>query len=214
MEYQCLNWYYFDWLCGDHIVEQHVHNIDVANWFMNDYPVEASGMGGRQVRTSNKHGHIYDHHAVEFKYGNGATVSSQCRHIRGCGNGVREEIVGTKGRLYLDRATRIEDHKGEIIWAYRGKGDPNPYQVEHDELQAAIRNDTPLNNAYYGAKSTFASIMGRIATYSGKVVKWDEALASNFSIMPKKFALDADPPLMPDGDGNYPIAQPGTYKVW
>ncbi len=212
MEYQCLNWYYFNWLCGDHITEQHVHNLDVANWFVRDYPVSASGMGGREVRTSNKHGEIYDHHAVEFTYKNGLIISSQCRHIPGCHNEVREEFTGTKGRLYLGGSSHATDLKGETIWRHRGNGDPNPYQVEHNELQAAIKNDTPLNNAYYGAKSTFTSILGRLATYSGKKIDAEAALKSNFSLMPKTFALDADPPVMPDKDGNYPIAVPGQYK--
>src|SRR4029079_1470665 len=84
MEYQMRNWYYFNWLCGDHIVEQHIHNLDVINWLMDGYPVSANGMGGRQVRTGKDHGEIFDHHFVEYTYANGMKLYSQCRHIPGC----------------------------------------------------------------------------------------------------------------------------------
>merc|ERR1712096_582199 len=82
MEYQMRNWYYYNWLCGDHICEQHIHNLDVGNWLKDDFPVKANGMGGRQVRTDKRYGEIFDHHAVEFEYADGARMFSQCRHIR------------------------------------------------------------------------------------------------------------------------------------
>jgi myo-inositol 2-dehydrogenase / D-chiro-inositol 1-dehydrogenase len=216
--YQIKNWYYFTWLCGDHINEQHIHNIDVANWFIGGHPESAQGMGGRQQRVDKKFGQIFDHHFVEFTYANGVRVNSQCRHHKGTKTDVREEFTGTKGKLYLDDKGRcyVNNHKGETIWRYRpeqgkdGKrGDPNPYQTEHDELQAAIRENKPLNNAHYGAESTMAAIMGRMATYSGQEIKWDQALASKVQHMPAIVTPETEAPVKADANGWYPIAVPG-----
>jgi predicted dehydrogenase len=215
MEYQMRNWYYFNWLCGDHILEQHIHNIDVANWFKGGYPVTAQGMGGREVRNGKEFGEIFDHHFVEFVYADGTVISSQCRHIPGCMNRVDEVFQGTKGRISIsgDGDGKITDLKGGSIYNHRGKEDPNPYQTEHDELFASIRNGKPINDAEMGAKSTMTAIMGRMATYSGQVIKWDEGLASTLSLMPEKFAFDAQPPVMPDENGFYPVPVPGKTKV-
>jgi predicted dehydrogenase len=225
--YQINNWYFFTWLCGDHINEQHIHNIDVANWFIGGHPESAQGMGGRMQRVDKKYGQIYDHHYVEYTYANGVRVNSQCRHQSGVYNAVREEFTGTKGKVYLTNsgACYATDHKGNTIWRYRpargeapegkGKGkravggDPDPYQVEHDVLQAAIRENKPKNDAYYGAESTMTSVMGRMATYSGKEIKWEEALASKVQHMPAIVTEETEPPVKPDADGWYPIAIPG-----
>ena len=215
MEYQMRNWYYFNWLCGDHILEQHIHNIDVANWAKNGYPVSAQGMGGREVRTGPEHGEIFDHHYVEFTYEDGSIVNSQCRHIKGCMDRVSESFVGTKGRATTDNRTEITDLKGNSIWRYREEkgGDANPYQVEHDELFASIRNGGVITDAENGAYSTMTAILGRMATYSGKVITWDEAMKSDISLMPETFAWDANPPVMPDENGNYPVPVPGQTEV-
>lgn len=224
--YQINNWYFFTWLCGDHINEQHIHNLDVANWFLDGHPISAQGMGGRQQRVDKKYGQIYDHHFVEYTYANGVRINSQCRHQAGVYNAVREEFTGTKGKLYLinSGACYATDHKGNTIWKYRPTGepdasgkskratDPDPYQVEHDTLQAAIRNNTKINNAYYGAESTMTSIMGRMATYSGKLIEWDEAINSKAQLMPEKVTWDMPPPVVPDAAGNYPIAIPGRTE--
>ena len=212
MEYQMRNWYYFTWLCGDHIMEQHIHNIDVANWAKQAYPVKAQGMGGREVRTGPDHGQIFDHHYVEFHYEDGTMINSQCRHMEGCMNKVSESFVGTKGRATTDNNTEITDLKGNSLWRHRGKNDPNPYQVEHDRLFAAIASGEVINDAENGAKSTMTSLMGRMATYSGKVIEWEEALNSDISLMPQRFAFDADPPVMPV-EGRYPVPVPGKTKV-
>lgn len=214
MEYQMRNWYYFNWLCGDHITEQHIHNIDVVNWAKNAYPVRAQGMGGREVRNGKEHGEIFDHHFVEFEYADGTVMSSQCRHIKGCMNRVSEFLHGTKGRATTQGGTMITDLKGETIWKHRGKNDPNPYQQEHDELFAAIAaGEYKFSDAENGAKSTMTSILGRMATYSGQVVEWDEAMKSDLSIMPQTFAWDANPPIVPGEDGYYPVPVPGVTKV-
>jgi myo-inositol 2-dehydrogenase/D-chiro-inositol 1-dehydrogenase len=215
MEYQMRNWYYFVWLCGDHIVEQHIHNMDVANWVMKGYPVRAHGMGGCEVRKGPDYGEIFDHHAVEFEYANGARVYSQCRHINGCWSEVSEHAVGTKGTCHVGGGRgeyTIRDQNREIAWRWQGGG-KNPYQQEHDDLFDAIRNDKPFNEAEYGAKSSFTAILGRMATYSGKVLDWDKALESEISVMPKEFDWDAETPIKPGEDGMYPRAIPGKTEV-
>ena len=208
MEYQMRNWYYFNWLCGDHITEQHIHNLDVINWLKSGYPVEANGMGGRQVRTGIDNGEIYDHHSVEFTYADGSKMISQCRHQPKTWSSVSEHAHGSKGTATISSATI----NGENKWRYSGEK-PNPYQVEHDDLFAAIRSGTPYSEAEYGAYSSMTSIMGRMATYSGQIIKWEDALNSQISLMPANYAFDGDPPTLPDANGNYPIPTPGVTKV-
>jgi len=224
MEYQMRNWYHFNWLCGDHISEQHVHNIDVVNWFVSGdsekggNPVSAQGMGGRAGTEPRSVGEIFDHHYVEFRFGpehGNAVMNSQCRHIAGTWRKVAEEIHGSEGILHLKAGT-ITDRSGEnTLWQYRKPrgGVANPYQVEHDRLHAAITEDKPLNNAYYGAKSSFSSVLGRLATYSGQEITWDEATKSDFSIMPEEYDFNAPAPVNPGPDGNYEIAIPGQWKL-
>ncbi|MBR9802284.1 MAG: Gfo/Idh/MocA family oxidoreductase [Rubinisphaera brasiliensis] len=211
MEYQLRNWYYYNWLCGDHICEQHIHNLDVGNWIKGSYPIRAEGMGGREVRTDKKYGEIYDHHAVEFTFDDGSKMFSQCRHIPNCWNSVSEWAHGTKGHANVSGASyELYDGKKQ-----RYRGDNNdPYQTEHDDLFHAIRNNISYNEAEYGAMSTATSILGRIATYSGKSVNMSDMLASNFSIMPKEMAMNATPPTTPNENGEYPIPVPGVYKPY
>jgi predicted dehydrogenase len=212
MEYQMRNWYYFNWLCGDHIVEQHIHNIDVMNWFKGGYPVKAQGMGGRQVRKGKDFGEIFDHHYVEFQYEDGSILNSQCRHIPGTMSKVDELLIGTKGKIFCG-AAQIKDNGGKVLHQFDRKSENNPYQTEHDELFAAIaKGEYKFADAENGAKSTMTAIMGRMATYSGQVLYWDKVLNSGIDIMPKEFAWNAMPPVLPDADGNYPIAVPGKTK--
>ncbi|MFW5759615.1 MAG: Gfo/Idh/MocA family protein [Cyclobacteriaceae bacterium] len=213
MEYQMRNWYYFNWLCGDHIVEQHIHNIDVFNWAKKALPVKAQGMGGREVRTGREHGEIFDHHFVEFTYEDGTIANSQCRHIKGCWNKVGEHIVGTKGKA--DDSGTIYDLKGNIVWKHRDRNDPNPYQQEHDELFAAVdKGDYKYDDTEMGAYATMSAILGRMATYSGQVVTWDEALNSDQILVPNEseWSWEAAPPVLPLPDGSYPIPVPGETK--
>jgi predicted dehydrogenase len=213
MEYQMRNWYYFNWLCGDHINEQHIHNIDVMNWFKGSYPVKAQGMGGRQVRTGKEFGEIYDHHFVEFHYADGSVMNSQCRHIKGTYAIVDEMLVGTKGVIKCGAMQIVAN--GKTLYQYDKKKENNPYQTEHDELFAAIaKGEFKFTDAENGAKATLTAVMGRMATYSGQVMAWDKVLNSNISIMPTKYAWDAKPPVLPDANGNYPIAMPGQTKYF
>ncbi len=210
MRYQVRNWYHFTWLSGDNIGEQHIHNIDVANWFLGGHPVSARGIGGRASLIGKQYGEIFDHHAVEFTYPNGVIVNSFCRHAPGCWDRVDEVFIGTKG---VARAGQIKDHSGKVIWRHKGDGDPDPYQVEHMELYDAIKNNKPLNNAYYGAESSFTAALGRYATYSGKEVKWDDAIKLDNSQMPGNLAFEAPVNSNPGPDGMYEIAVPGKFNI-
>ncbi len=209
MEYQMRNWYFFNWLCGDHICEQHIHNLDVINWLKKDYPVKANGMGGRQVRTGKDHGEIFDHHFVEFEYADGSRCYSQCRHMPGCFNSVSEHAHGTKGSVDIGAGLI----RGENNWRYRSRNDISPYVQEHSDLYASIYSGQPYNEAENGAKSTMTSIFGRMATYSGKMLSWEDAINSNIDLSPKKYAWDAEPPILPNTDGYYPIPTPGVTEV-
>ncbi|GAB4139488.1 MAG: Gfo/Idh/MocA family oxidoreductase [Planctomycetaceae bacterium] len=210
MEYQMRNWYYYNWLCGDHIVEQHIHNIDVCNWLKDAYPVKATGMGGREVRKHKRYGEIFDHHAVQFEYEDGTYAFSQCRHIRNTWVSVSEHAHGSKGSANISRANITT---GKSTWRYDGARN-NPYQTEHDDLFNAIRKDLPYNEGMNGAYSTMTSIMGRMATYSGKPVTWEKAINSNLDIMPEKFTWDAELKNMPNENGEYAIPVPGVTRAF
>ena len=213
LEYQMRNWYYFNWLCGDHILEQHIHNIDVANWFIGDYPVSAQGMGGRQVRNGKEHGEIFDHHFVEFTYASGAVIASQCRHIPGTMRRVDEVFQGTQGSVEVGKGT-ISGLDGESKYKYPNKWgeDPNPYQVEHDHLFESIRSGGVIADTENGAKSTLTAILGRMATYSGKKITFEEALNSKYQLMPETVTWNSIPPSSPDENGYYTIPTPGKTK--
>lgn len=212
MEYQMRNWYYFNWLCGDHIVEQHVHNIDIANWIKGKYPVSIQGTGSRAHRTGKEYGEIYDNFALELTYDDGAVVYSQCRHFEGISNRVDETFQATKGRVYLSAGNQavLWDANGKEIYRHDPKGNPNPYQQEHKELFEAIaKGEYKFENAEYGAYSTLTAIIGRIACYTGKVIKWDEAMKSNIDIMPETYSWNSLPKILPNAEGEYPVAIPG-----
>ncbi|MEN9952483.1 MAG: hypothetical protein RLZZ520_751 [Bacteroidota bacterium] len=214
MEYQMRNWYYFNWLCGDHITEQHIHNIDVINWFKGAYPVKAQGMGGREVRKGKDNGEIFDHHYVEFHYADGSILNSQCRHIKNTMSKVDELIVGTKGKIFCG-AANIRDHKGGLLYQFDRKSENDPYQTEHDELFAAIANgEYKFADAENGAKSTMTSILGRMATYSGKLVEWDKALNCGLNLQPTAYTWNTLPQSLPDTNGQYKIAVPGVTKYY
>jgi predicted dehydrogenase len=197
MEWQLRNWLYFAWLSGDHIVEQHVHNLDVVNWAKNAHPVRCFGSGGRQVRTSPEYGHIFDHHSVHYEYADGSWMFSECRQIEGCANQVSEHLIGTKGKADMD--TNRWTIAGDTKWKYEGDKN-NPYQTEHDDLFASIRAGKPLNEGVLVAESTLTAIMGRMATYTGRVVTWEQALNSEAVLGPQKYdwgKLDVDPVPVP-----------------
>jgi predicted dehydrogenase len=213
MAYQVNNWYYFNWLSGDHIVEQHIHNLDVINWLKNGYPVEAQGQGGRQVRTGKEFGEIYDHHFVEFTYADGSKCFSQCRHIPNTFSPVSEHAHGTQGSCNIGAGT-IYDLQGNATWNY-GRGGGGGHQQEHHDLFAVLRKGERPNEAEYGALSSMTAIFGRMATYSGEKIGWEESLNSELVISPVDTftSFDDTPPVLPNADGFYPVPMPGVTKV-
>ncbi|MEY5010626.1 MAG: hypothetical protein RLZZ253_1765 [Verrucomicrobiota bacterium] len=209
MQYQLRNWYYFTWLSGDHIAEQHIHNIDVINWAKNAHPVKARAMGGREITNGPDDGEIYDHFACEFEYEDGSVCFSYCRHQPGCWNSVSEYVQGTKGRAEVNGGKIYGDNQ----WRFKAEGAKDPYQQEHDDLFTAIRKDLPFNEAFYGAESTMTAILGRMAAYSGKELEWNAALNSKIALVPTKLAWDAEAPVKPGADGFYQKAIPGKTAV-
>ena len=213
LEYQMRNWYYFNWICGDHILEQHIHNIDVANWFIGSIPLSAQGMGGRETRKGRDHGHIFDHHFVEFTYPEGQIISSQCRHQRGCMNRVEEVFQGTKGHLRInsENFASINSNNGKSIYQHVDQGDVNPYQQEHNLLFTAIKSGTyQFDDVPNGANSTMTAILGRMATYSGQVLTWDQAMASDLKLVPDLNSFNDLAPVVPNTEGHYPVPVPGV----
>jgi len=213
MQHQVRNWYYFNWLSGDHITEQHVHDLDIGNWMADAVPLEANGIGGRQIRVGPNTGEIFDHHTVEYTFPNGVKMFSQCRHQPGCWNSFSEHAHGTRGEINIEGHGKAEFHiDGKPVEVVeRG---PDGHQIEQDRLIAAIVAGKPYNEGDYGATSTMTAILGRMATYSGKIVKWDEALASDLDLSPERIAWDAQPKSLPGPDGIYPCAMPGVTKAW
>ncbi len=179
MEWQARNWLYFTWLSGDHIVEQHIHNIDVANWALQAHPVKAVGVGGRQVRVDPDFGQIFDHFGIQFEYESGARVLSMCRQIDGCANQVGEHITGTAG--VSDPGSWL---RGTTDWEWGDAEYTNPYVQEHTDLIASIRAGEPLNEGRQVAESTLTAIMGREAAYTGQEIVWDELLAADMTLVP------------------------------
>lgn len=211
MEKQLRNWYHYLWLCGDHIVEQHLHNIDVCNWIMkNEHPIKAyAGIGGRQA-LGDKSGQIFDHFAVEFEYANGVRMFSQCRQITGCDSAVDEHAVGVAGSAYLTNSvvkqrSRINFKlKSGETWQPTAVG-IDPYVQEHADLISAIRTGNYVNETKHVAESTLTCIMGREATYTGKAVEWDKLLACDKSSMPEKLEWGPAPKVVPPMPGKYTL---------
>lgn len=193
MEWQCRSWPWFTWTSGDHIVEQHVHNLDVLNWALQGHPEQCMGMGGRAVRTL---GNIYDHFAVEYEYANGARVASMCRQINGCTDRIAERVVGTKGFADIDQGVIT----GEKSYTYDGP-DPDHYVMEMADLIKSIRDGVPINEAKNVAESTMNAIMGRMSAYTGRALKWDWAMkASKLDLTPPKYEfvdMPTDPVAVP-----------------
>ncbi len=204
LEYQMRNWLYYAWLSGDHIVEQHIHNLDVMNWAMGGPPSKCVGMGGRQVRTEPKFGHIFDHFALQYEYPNGVVGQSYCRQIDGTTGRVGEVIIGTEG--VLETTSGYAEIKGKNPWRFSGK-QTNPYRQEHIDLVQSIESGKLINEAKRTAESTLTAIMGRMAAYTGKEVTWDFAMnQSKLKLGPGTYELG--PTLAVD-----PVAMPGRTEL-
>ena len=211
MEYQVKHWYYFDWLSGDFLVEQSVHDYDVALWMKGMLPVRCQGQGGRLVRAGQEWGNIYDHFTCEYDFPDGSKLLSQHRHIRGCWGLFGEFADGSKGTASLVGKARamVQMHDAPNSAAWRIKETGNSYQIEHDRLFRAIREDTEHNEAERGAYASYAAILGRMAAYSGQMLEWDEVLASGHRITPEGETWNSEPVIQPLPGGGYPIAKPG-----
>ena len=201
MEYQMRNWYYYTWLSGDHICEQAVHSLDKTAWLAGDAsPVRALGMGGRQQRTDKKYGHIFDHHTVFYEYASGLRVYFTCRQQDNTSTHVDELVLGTKG------TAKILKHQieGENKWHYRGPK-PSMYLLEHEELFKGIREGKPINDGHTMCNSTMIAIMGRMCTYTGQTLTWEQATGSQERLGPEKYQWGD----MPEP----PVPIPGVTKL-
>jgi predicted dehydrogenase len=204
MHYQMRNWYYFTWLSGDFLVEQHCHNFDKANWVLKGAePLSAAGVGGRQVRTDPKYGNIYDHFSVTLEYPGGVKLFSTCRQMAGCSGDVNDHVIGTRGSAQLMKHTIAEHGAGGKQWEFEGEA-KDMYQVEHDELFAGIRSGKLVNDGESAAHSTLMALMAREAAYSGKRITWKQMLASKQDLSPKAYEWGPNPV--------HGVPMPGTYQ--
>jgi predicted dehydrogenase len=203
MEWQVRNWLFTGWCSGDHIVEQHVHNLDVMNWAFGAHPVKATGMGGRAARVEPQYGNVFDHFAVEYEYPNGARVLSLCRQTAGAAENVSERVVGTSGFSYTDSS----DGYIRGAKAYENpQASPNPYVEEHRDLIASIKSGKPLNEGRQVAESTLTAIMGRMSAYTGRALGWDWVMnASRLDLTPGPLVFGPLPALEVPVPGKTPL---------
>ena len=188
LEKQVNNWYHYIWLCGDHICEQHVHNLDVCNWIMNDHPAKCWGLGARQ-QLGNKSGEIWDNFAVEYEYKNGVRMYSYCGQIKREWSSVSEAVHATKG--WSNPGGDLYPKGGQRMRASLKLASDNPYVQEHVDLIKAIQSNTELNETKNVTDSTLTAIMGREAAYSGSTATWDDTLNSKFMYGPELLYTDA-----------------------
>jgi predicted dehydrogenase len=189
MEWQCRNWYYFTWLSGDHVVEMHIHSIDVINWVFQAHPIRAVGVGGRQQRVEPSFGHIYDHLGIEYEYPNGARVICMQRQMGGSSSVWTEHVVGSEGRADLMNHTI----RGTTNWSFDRDNPPNAYVQEHANLIESIRSGHPINEGKRVAESTLTAIMAREVAYTGRDLTWEEVLSAEMNLLPAKFEFGSAP---------------------
>jgi predicted dehydrogenase len=194
MEYQVRNWLYHSWLSGDHICEQAVHSLDKTAWLQGDiHPVRAFGTGGRQQRTGKQFGDIFDHHTVFYEYPNDVQVSFMCRQQNDCSAYIDEYVLGTKGSAQI-LEYRID---GEKPWQYEGPEARNMgimYDLEHEALFNSIRQGQPINDGHFMCNSTMIGIMGRMCTYTGQTLTWDQCVSSQERLGPTEYDWTDDVP--------------------
>jgi myo-inositol 2-dehydrogenase/D-chiro-inositol 1-dehydrogenase len=200
--YQIRNWYGYPWLSGDHIVEQHVHNLDVLNWAFAAHPVAVVGMGYRVPRDPG-FGPIFNFFAVDLEYPKGIHALSMCRQISYCANEIGEYLVGTKGMCHVNA---FEINGKRLYTDKEKRKHPNPYVQEHTDLIESIRSGKPLNELKNVAESTLTAIMGRMSAYTGKRVTWEQALNSKEQLMPDSLTWDTPMPVPP-------VATPGKTPL-
>jgi len=219
MAHQVRNYSNFTWLNGSFILDWLIHNLDVCCWVKGAWPVSAQGQGGRQVRRAADQ--LYDHYAVEYSFEDGTRLFAQGRHMENCWGFFGDIIHGAEGsavlgegipdpKLFRGHRQRAQD----LDWRFQGE-EPNAYRVEHEKLFEAIRKDLPYNETERCARAAMVGILGRMAAESGSKISWEEAMASSLELAPglENYTLESDPPVLPDTDGNYPIAMPGISRV-
>jgi len=209
LEFQLRNQFYFAWQCGDINVDQGLHNVDVINWIKGAYPVAARAMGGAEVRKGKEAGQIFDHVFIEFDYADGTRMFAQNRQIPGCWAFVGESAHGSDRSLDMINDRNLFVIRGKKEWRFSEEKTKDPYQAEHDNLFAAIVGNQEFNEAERGALSTMATIMGRMAAYSGREIFWDDAIKSEARMAPEITSLADEPPIRPDDGGVYPLPIPG-----
>lgn len=211
MEYQLRNWRFFEWLWGGSPAGLTIHFEDIAHWAKGSYPVRAFGTGGRISLDGPAQGNIYDNYYIEYEYEDGSRLHSRTRHIQNCWTNRSVTFRGNKGSVDIPAwgVVDVKNTDGEVLWSYDDANEPNPYVAEHEVFFKSIREDKPVNDTEWAAKSTMTSIMGRMAVQSGKLVEWDEALNSDLVLVPDDLTFDSAPPVMPLENGNYPVPVPG-----
>ena len=220
LAHQIRNYSNFTWLNGSFLLDWLIHNLDVCCWVKDAWPVSAQGQGGRQVRTEPDQ--LFDHYAVEYSFADGTRLLAQGRHQANTWGFFGDVIHGATGSAVLGEGVShprlFKGHKQTAenqAWEYKGPG-CNQYQVEHDLLFEAIRQDRPYNEAERSAKAAMTGILGRMAAESGKEVTWEEAMQSSLELAPglDKCTMDSPAPVMPDAQGRYPVAMPGLTKAF
>ncbi|NOX53362.1 MAG: gfo/Idh/MocA family oxidoreductase, partial [Planctomycetes bacterium] len=223
LAHQIRNYSCFTWLNGSFILDWLIHNLDVCCWVKGAWPIQAQGQGGRQVRTEPDQ--LFDHYAVEYTFPDGTRLFAQGRHMRNCWGFFGDVIHGSKGCAVLGEGQpfpRIfKEHQHEdvptdkVIWRYDGPK-VNPYQIEHDLLFEAIREDKPYNETERSAYAAMTGILGRMAAESGKLVTWEQAMKSNLVLAPglDEYTMESEPPVKPDAEGHYPVAMPGITQAF
>ncbi|NLB26895.1 MAG: Gfo/Idh/MocA family oxidoreductase [Bacteroidales bacterium] len=186
MEWMIRDWVNWCWLSGDHIVEQHIHNLDVATWYMGTHPVKALGFGSRQRRVT---GDQYDNFSIDYLYEDGRHMHSTCRQINGCANGVYEVFNGTKAiATTTGHKPQIIDSSGNQLFVAEAS-EISPFLQEHIDLVTCIRKDIPVNEAEQTAISNLVAIMGRVSAYTGKEVSYEEMMNSDMKLGPEKYIM-------------------------
>ncbi|MGB7343490.1 MAG: Gfo/Idh/MocA family oxidoreductase [Pirellulaceae bacterium] len=211
LEYQLRNWTAFNWLSGDLIGEQHIHNLDVINWLMDSFPIDANGQGGRAVAQDPTRGQVFDHHMIEFTYPGGEKLLSQCRQVHGCWTNVGEHVQCTMGSADISNAV-IKNRSGKVLWksdaaVTKGKG----WQAEQDNFFTSLRSGERPNETKLGADSTMTAILGRAATYTGRRISLDEAMNCGHPLadVDSLLSLDSPAPIRSDAKGRYWTPIPG-----
>ena len=215
VESQFYNWYHFRWLSGDDVPQSLVHNVDRMSWILHEVmPRSCFSLAGRSSSFGVEYGDMFDHTTVIYEYESGTRLYALCRTQAGCYKNSSDIIMGSKGICYLDKRRPHFESNGKAYWRYEGKPN-NPYVAEQAALIESVRTGKPINSGYHMVGSTMIGVMGQMAAYSGKTVKYDEAYNSDLEYGPSPDAVsfETTPPSVPDATGNYPIPKPGLTKL-